>query len=48
MLRKFLFNKLILKLCQLMVRKFKVKEKHQTILLDINCVITRNMRVKRV
>ena len=45
---EFLFNKLILKLCQLMVRKFKAKEKHQTISLDINCAITRNMRLKSV
>ena len=31
-----------------MVRKFKAKEKHQTISLDINCAITRNMRLKSV
>ena len=44
---EFLFNKKILKFCQLMVYKFKGKEMHQTISLKINCAIIGNMHLKR-
>ena len=38
-LAEFLFNKQILNFCKLMVCKFKGKEMHQTISLNINCTI---------